>query len=84
LRRDLQSAYTYWKRGELTIWQWLRSLKGRKTYAVFSWTDPAPFWADLRRSISRLPRRAKAAEQSRETVMSRHLPHAAGLERMNP
>lgn len=50
LRRDLQSALYYWRRGELTLRQWWRSWRGRKVYAVFSWRDPAPFWTDLLRA----------------------------------
>jgi D-aspartate ligase len=51
LRRDLQSAFYYWRRGELTLVEWWRSLRGLKVDALFSWTDPAPFWHDLIRSI---------------------------------
>ena len=47
LRHDVQSALYYIRKGELTIGNWLRSLRGRKAYAVFSWTDPLPFLADL-------------------------------------
>jgi len=43
LRHDLQSALTYRRRGELTLREWWRSIRGRKTYAVFSWSDPGPF-----------------------------------------
>jgi predicted ATP-grasp superfamily ATP-dependent carboligase len=51
LRRDSQSALYYWRRGELTLKEWWRSIRGRKTYALFSWTDPAPFFGDLVRVI---------------------------------
>jgi len=47
LRRDIQSALYYWRRGKLTLREWWHSLSGRKRYAVFSWTDPAPFLYDL-------------------------------------
>jgi D-aspartate ligase len=47
LRRDIQSALYYWKRGELTLRDWWRSVRGPKKYAVFSWTDPLPFLYDL-------------------------------------
>lgn len=50
LRRDLQSAWYYWRRGDLTLREWWRSWRGRKVYAVFSWRDPAPFWNDLLRA----------------------------------
>ncbi|MDH3691657.1 MAG: carboxylate--amine ligase [Gammaproteobacteria bacterium] len=52
LRRDFQSALYYWRRGELRFRDWWRSLRGRKRYAVLSLSDPAPFWADIRRTIS--------------------------------
>ena len=54
LRRDLQSALHYWRRGELTWQQWLRSLQGRKTYAVASLRDPIPFLTDFLGAASRL------------------------------
>jgi predicted ATP-grasp superfamily ATP-dependent carboligase len=46
-RRDLQSAFHYWRRKELTLRDWWRSWRGLKFDAVFSWSDQAPFWADL-------------------------------------
>jgi D-aspartate ligase len=51
LRRDTQSALYYWRRGELTPKEWWRSVRGRKTYALFSWSDPAPFLGDLLRVV---------------------------------
>ena len=51
--RDFQSALHYWRRGDLTLKELLRSWRGRKTYAVFSWTDPAPFWWDLLEYLSK-------------------------------
>jgi D-aspartate ligase len=47
LRHDLQSALHYWRRGELGLHDWLRSLKGVRSDAVLSLTDPLPFAADL-------------------------------------
>lgn len=41
-RCDLQSAYAYWRRGELTFRAWARSMRGRKVDAVISRRDPAP------------------------------------------
>ncbi len=52
-RQDVLSALHYWRRGELTLKEWWQSLRGRKRYAVFSWTDPAPFLADFRRNANR-------------------------------
>jgi D-aspartate ligase len=47
LRQDLQAAASHWRRGTLTGADWLRSLRGVRHDAVFSWRDPGPFLADL-------------------------------------
>jgi predicted ATP-grasp superfamily ATP-dependent carboligase len=52
LRHDFQSAFYYWRRGELSLGDWWRSWQGSKVYAVFSWRDPAPFLADLGQSAA--------------------------------
>lgn len=59
-RRDLQAALYYWRRGELSLKDWLQSWRGRKRCAVFSWTDPVPFFADLIRVAGFVIRRNKA------------------------
>lgn len=62
LRRDIQSALYYWRRGELSLREWWQSWKGRKAYAIFSLTDPAPFIADIFRTAGLAlgkPRRPK-------------------------
>ncbi len=51
LRRDVQSALHRWRQGELTPRAWWQSIRGRKTDAVFSWRDPAPFVFDLIRAV---------------------------------
>jgi len=50
-RRDLQSAFYYWREGELNLREWWQSWRGRKGYAVFSWKDSAPFRYDLYKSV---------------------------------
>lgn len=47
LRRDIQAFLQYHKEKELTFKEWLHSLKGPKAHAVFSWSDPAPFFGDI-------------------------------------
>ena len=47
LRADLMSAYYYWKKGELTLVDWLNSMRGKKYYAVLSLRDPRPFIAEV-------------------------------------
>jgi D-aspartate ligase len=49
-RTDLQSALHQWRRGELSLGDWRRSLRGPKVDAVFSLRDPAPFVFDLLRA----------------------------------
>ncbi len=50
LRHDLQSAVTMWRRGDLSLGEWRRSLRGHKAHALFSWSDPGPFVGDLLRA----------------------------------
>jgi D-aspartate ligase len=61
-RNDIRSVFHSWRRGELTVRQWISSLRGRKTAAVLSWSDPVPFFADLLRIGSRAlrPRHRKS------------------------
>jgi predicted ATP-grasp superfamily ATP-dependent carboligase len=53
-RHDVQSALHYLLRGELTPAGLIRSWRGRKACAIYSRTDPAPFWHDLFRNFNRL------------------------------
>lgn len=48
LRTDLQSSAGYWKKGKLKFGDWLRSIRGKKHFAVFSLKDPIPFLEELR------------------------------------
>jgi D-aspartate ligase len=52
-RKDLQSAYYYWRKGELSVTDWLKSLRGLKKDAMFSWKDPLPFLVDIERTVRR-------------------------------
>lgn len=51
LVRDLQAAFHSWRRRELTVRDWGRSLRGRKAFAILSLSDPLPFltaiWTEL-------------------------------------
>jgi D-aspartate ligase len=47
LRQDVQSAVEHIRRRTLTPVGYLRSLRGLRRDAIFSWRDPAPFLADL-------------------------------------
>lgn len=67
LRQDIRAAFYRWRHGELTFAEWLKSLQGAKTFAVFSWSDPLPFVLDLLHSIGRKARK----------LFARHVKHAA-------
>ena len=47
LMRDLQASFYYWRRGDLTVGEWWRSIRGKKVFAILSWRDPMPFLAAL-------------------------------------
>ena len=64
LQHDIPSAIYYWKRGKLTFSEWWRSVRGAKRDAVFSWTDPAPFWHSLWKVIRSLRASRKQIGQS--------------------
>lgn len=70
-RRDLQSALHYWRRGDLTLREWWRSWRGRKSDALFSWTDPVPFFADLWKALAALFTRTR---NGREEPNKRNVP----------
>jgi predicted ATP-grasp superfamily ATP-dependent carboligase len=53
LHYDFRSALYYWRQGKLTLKDWWKSLRGPKTHALFSWTDPAPFLWDLLSTLVR-------------------------------
>jgi D-aspartate ligase len=51
IRRDAQSAVHEWRHGRLTFREWWESVRGPKSYGVFSWSDPGPFFGDLARAF---------------------------------
>jgi D-aspartate ligase len=62
-RRDLQSAFYYWRRGRLNLGDWWRSWRGLGSDAVWSRQDQAPFWADMWRSAGLMLGRQKRRPQ---------------------
>jgi predicted ATP-grasp superfamily ATP-dependent carboligase len=40
--RDVAAAMDYHRAGELTVGEWMRSLRGERTYAHLMWRDPLP------------------------------------------
>jgi|GEM_PF-198601 len=60
LRRDLQAGLRAWRREEITLLNWLRSVQGRKIFAVASRRDPRPFFAECQRYLRELVLRQKS------------------------
>jgi predicted ATP-grasp superfamily ATP-dependent carboligase len=52
LRRDMQAAAVAVRRGELTVGDWARSLRGPKCHAIWSARDPRPFVTDVTHVLS--------------------------------
>lgn len=53
---DFLSAWHYYRRGELTAWKWLTSLRGVKAFAYFDVRDPMPFLCEYGTKVLSLPR----------------------------
>ena len=51
IRTDLMSSFYYWRKGELTIKDWFKSIQGKKFFAVYSLKDPLPFLAESATAI---------------------------------
>lgn len=51
LRHDLQAAAHHWRRGDLSVRDYLRSISGPKVDAVWTGRDPLPFVLDLWRAL---------------------------------
>ena len=71
LRHDFQSAMHYWRNGELSLREWWRSWRGRKAYALFSWSDPAPFLWDLQRAFRLLLIPKERAKRSHTRLLGK-------------
>jgi D-aspartate ligase len=46
LKRDAKAILAYRKTGEWTLGQSLKSLRGKRVYHIFNWSDPMPIIAD--------------------------------------
>jgi hypothetical protein len=80
-RRDLQSALYFLRRRELSPADWWRSVRGPKTHAVLSRTDPLPFVLDVvqagRRGVGMLLRRLRRSAVAAVGRRSGHTGRAA-------
>jgi len=62
LEKDLLSALHYRRHGELTVRDWVQSMRGPKSDALISWKDPAPAVLDLVRGARVLAQRLTARQ----------------------
>ena len=69
IRHDFQSAFYYWRNGDISLYDWYKSWRGPKAHTYFSWRDPAPFLFDL----LALPRRifSQAERKKRDYLSTR-------------
>ncbi len=66
LRRDLMSAAAAIRAGDLSVGEWLRTMRGKKAYAVASLRDPGPFLAEMRMVVRELAGTARARRGRRK------------------
>ena len=59
-QRDIRAVIEYIEKGELNVFQWLRSLKGKKMYAIYSYDDWRPGAAFTFRLLRKLIDRVKS------------------------
>ncbi len=62
-RLDFQSALILWLRKELTLRDWLASLRGPRVPGLYRWNDPLPFLGDLLYLLPTRPRHLRKAFQ---------------------
>ena len=67
---DLRSCIQHVRRSELTLGEWIRSYKGRRCYALFSWKDPLPLLISLRKAIAQSLRVGTGLGRAQERVMA--------------
>ena len=68
LRHDFQSAVHAWRRGQLTPGGWLRSIRGVRRDAVWSWRDPMPFVYDVVQTTAKVVGKRRSLRRARRGV----------------
>jgi D-aspartate ligase len=71
VRRDLQAAIVLRRRGELSVRDWVSSLRGPKAHAIWSARDPLPFAVDLMHATAAAPHRLRARGRDHGSPVSR-------------
>lgn len=64
IRRDCQASIAMIRRRDLSLREWIRSVRGKKVYAVFSLRDPLPFLVDIVEAVAKLVQRDRDRERS--------------------
>lgn len=54
-KNDLRAAFCRWRKKELTVLEWMQSLRGKKRCVVLSWKDPKPLLALVVRPFRKKP-----------------------------
>jgi D-aspartate ligase len=76
--RDLKTVQLYFlPEGRLTYASWLRSYRGKRTYAYAAWDDPKPFLTSLGRIL-------KAGRKRVQRMFSSHEPEKARARESRP
>jgi len=71
--RDVKTVFLYFRpEGELSVWSWLGSLKGKRTYAYAAWDDPQPLFAAIGRVFSAGFRRLRRKLVEHDPERARH------------
>ena len=83
LRRDAQAAAVACRNGELTVREWMSSLRGPKAHAIWSARDPKPFAVDITHAVGEgLRLAARKLSSGREDSGARDTEAAGAAERM--
>jgi predicted ATP-grasp superfamily ATP-dependent carboligase len=71
--RDLKTVMLYFlPEGEVTLWSWLKSYRGRRVYAYAAWDDPGPILNSLSRVATAARRRIWRRLRSVNVERARH------------
>ncbi|MEZ4356092.1 MAG: hypothetical protein R3F16_20870 [Myxococcota bacterium] len=65
LKLDLPAGFVLWRRGELSLVDWARSLRGTHWHGTGSWRDPLPVVLDWLRKLPTGPRRLRRLARRR-------------------
>lgn len=63
IRKDLQSMLHYLRAGDLRLRDVIRTGGGPRGYALWSWRDPGPFFADIARCLNLQSSKAERAKR---------------------